>query len=166
VSQLRSLSLRRSNFACVLVADADADTRSLYRELLRTSGCDVVEVCDGREALTEALVRQPSLIVTEVRLPFIDGVGLCEALRANAATRSAAIIVVTADGRPDVLDRVRAAGADVVLVKPFAPAVLLREIASLGDRFTQSGARRPTDATQVNDLSSRRNTGASHAACL
>src|SRR5579871_3030867 len=65
----------------VLVAEPDADTRALYRTALSLAGCDVSVALDGREALTTALVQPPTLIVSELRLPLIDGYALCEILR-------------------------------------------------------------------------------------
>ena len=111
----------------VLVVDADAQTRSLYRDALRPVGCDVVEAADGREALTHAFVRTPSLILTDTRLPLIDGITLCEILRKDSTTRSVPILVVTDDGQTTALDRVRNAGADAVCVKPVSVETVIAE---------------------------------------
>jgi PleD family two-component response regulator len=54
----------------ILVVDADAATRALYRQSFVLAGCDVVEASDGREALTRALVRPPALLVTEIDCRF------------------------------------------------------------------------------------------------
>src|SRR5436190_21142844 len=115
----------------VLIADADADARSLYREVLRLAGCEVVEASDGRQALTEALVRTPALVLTGVRLQYIDGFALCEILRRDVMTRTAPILVVTGERRPAEPTRLRQAGADAVLIKPTTPDALLREIERL-----------------------------------
>jgi CheY-like chemotaxis protein len=60
----------------ILVVDGNDDTRELYRQSFQLSGCDVVEASDGRDALAKALVSPPSLIVTEITLPFLDGFAL------------------------------------------------------------------------------------------
>src|SRR4051812_38005116 len=101
----------------ILIADQDAETRALYRDGL-FPGDDVIEASDGREALAKAFVRVPSLVVTELRLPFVDGIDLCDILRHDVLTRSVPIIVVTNDVYPTVLERVQQAGADAVLLKP------------------------------------------------
>jgi CheY-like chemotaxis protein len=111
----------------ILVVDADDDTRALYRESFAIAGCDVVEASDGREALTEALARPPALVITETRLPFIDGYALCEILRRDRATADVPILVVTAEARPADVDRARRAGANAVLVKPTTPDILVNE---------------------------------------
>jgi len=115
----------------VLIADADAEARSLYRRALHTAGCDVLEAAEGREALAKALSRPPSLIVTEASLPFIDGYALCALLRHDSTTRVVPILMVTAETQPKELARARESGADVVLSKPAATEVILNEIRRL-----------------------------------
>ena len=104
----------------ILVVDTNDDTRELYRQSFQLSGCDVVEASDGRDALTKALVRPPSLVVTEISLPFLDGFALCEILRRDRATADIPILVVTA-APPADMDRARRAGADIVVAKPTTP---------------------------------------------
>jgi CheY-like chemotaxis protein len=115
----------------VLVADADAETRTLYRMALPFAGCDVTEAADGRDALTKALAEPPTLIITELRLPFIDGFALCEILRRDAATHALPILVVTAETCPAELNRIRNAGATAVLVKPTQPDAIVSEVRKL-----------------------------------
>jgi CheY-like chemotaxis protein len=144
----------------ILVVDADDDTRALYRESLALLGCEVMEASDGRDALVKALAAPPTLVVTEVRLPFVDGFGLCDILRHDHATADVPILVVTGEARPAEIDRARRMGADTVLVKPITPehmaaetrrlianaeemrrAALIRAASDLGKR-AQSAQRR------------------------
>jgi CheY-like chemotaxis protein len=111
----------------ILVVDPDDDTRSLYREWFRLCGCDVVEATDGREALAEALLRPPAIVITELRLPLIDGYALCDILRRDHMTKGVPILVVTSDARTAELTRARTAGATAVLVKPATPEQILAE---------------------------------------
>jgi len=115
----------------VLVANADADARLLYRQTLHTAGCDVLEAVDGRDALAKALSRPPSLVVTDARLPFIDGYALCALLRHDATTRVVPIVMVTADTQPREIARARESGANVVLAKPAPAEVVLNEVRRL-----------------------------------
>ena len=105
----------------ILVVDTNDDTRELYRQSFRLSGCDVVEASDGRDALTKALVSPPSLVVTEISLSFLDGCTLCEILRRDRTTADIPILIVTAEARPADMDRARSAGADIVVAKPTTP---------------------------------------------
>ena len=104
----------------ILVVDGNHDTRELYRHWFQLSGCHVVEASDGRDALTKALVSPPSLVVTEISLPFLDGYALCEILRRDRATADIPILVLTA-ARPADMDRARRAGADIVVATPTTP---------------------------------------------
>jgi CheY-like chemotaxis protein len=115
----------------VLVAEADADTRLLYRHLLEPFGFAIAEAADGREAMTSALVSPPALILMELVLTYVDGIALCRILRQDGATRQVPIVVATAESRPAVLSEVRLAGADVVLTKPVMTDHLLSEILRL-----------------------------------
>jgi DNA-binding response OmpR family regulator len=110
-----------------LLADRDADTRRMYAEYLKFHSWDVEEATDGREALAKVLSLNPAIVVTETRLPGISGFDLCELLRRDLATRAVPILVVTGDGYPADIQRMRDAGADSVLVKPCLPEALLVE---------------------------------------
>jgi CheY-like chemotaxis protein len=113
--------------ARVLVVEPDDDTRAMYREWFQHHGCEIVEATDGRDGLTEALIRPPALVICEIRLPFIDGNALCEILRRDAATRGVPILVVTSDARRAELTRARIAGASAILLKPVTPEQMLTE---------------------------------------
>ena len=108
----------------ILIADADVDTRALYRTFFENAGCDVVDAADGRDALVSALARRPSLIIMDTRLPVLDGYQLCDVLRRDSQTASVPIVIVTSESGTPELDRARAAGADVVIIKPVSPEVL------------------------------------------
>ena len=122
-----------------LLIDPDPDTRGAFANYLRLSACAIDEAVDGREALAKALGRPPSIIVTETRVPGINGFELCDLLRQDQATRSIPIVIVTSD-RASV-DRAKLVGADAVLVKPCLPETLLVEISRLLDQSFELRAR-------------------------
>jgi CheY-like chemotaxis protein len=109
----------------VLIVDPDEDTRLLHAITLRPLFADVEEAEDGAEALARAIARCPALIVSELRLPRLDGFALCTLLRREQATRGTPILIVTASALPVELDHARRAGADDVLVKPCSPEALV-----------------------------------------
>ncbi|HZP47884.1 MAG TPA: response regulator [Vicinamibacterales bacterium] len=120
--------------SCALIVDADADTRALFHTALALAGWDVVEALDGRDAMTKALTEPPSLIITEWRLPIVDGRALCDILRRDDATRSVPILVVTSEARSNELDLIKRAGANGVFVKPTPPDAVVREARRLVTR--------------------------------
>jgi len=104
--------------ATVLLAEPDADTRSMYRTAFAQAGWECIEAVDGRDALVCALMHRPSVGVAELRLPLIDGLALCRELRADPQTARLPILIVTSDSTPDrVADALRS-GANAVLIKP------------------------------------------------
>jgi len=123
----------------MLVAEPDQSARQLYEEQLRSVGFDVLGTGDGRDALVNALVRRPALVLTEIRVPYVDGPMLCEILRQDPATRPVPIMVVTSERDPNELERARNAGANTLLAKPVAPDALL---SAIRDLLAQASARR------------------------
>lgn len=103
----------------------------------------MIEASGGREALTNALVDPPSLIVSELRLPFIDACALCDILRRDAATHAVPILVLTRDARPTEVAYIRHLGADAVLVEPTTPETLVSE----AERLMARARHRRPDAT-------------------
>jgi two-component system, chemotaxis family, chemotaxis protein CheY len=134
----------------VLVVDPDPKTRALYREVFDANGWDVVEGADGREALVKALARPPALVVTEIRLPFLDGYALCDILHRDRATKAVPILVVTAEARIAGPDGARRVGANAVLVKPTTPEQVLAETRRLlSDRRDADRSESPPAAPPV-----------------
>ena len=129
VSSFASLALGVP--ASALLVDRDPDTRRMYAEYLKLAGCTVEEAEDGREALAKAISHHPDVVITETRLPGINGYDLCRLLHADETTRAIPIVFVTADAFVQDVDRARAAGADAVLVKPCLPERLLIELRNL-----------------------------------
>ena len=124
----------------VLVVDPDTDTRALYRCAFEAAGFHIVEASDGRDALAKALMRPPTLVITEIGVPFLDGCALCEILRRDRTTADVPIVVVTAEARTVKLERARRAGADAVFVKPVPVEPLLEEMRRLADGGPRRGA--------------------------
>jgi CheY-like chemotaxis protein len=117
--------------ALALLVDYDDDTRQMYAEYLRRAACEIEEATDGREGLAKAISRRPSVVVTETRLPGINGFELCRLLRRDVITQSIPLVVVTGSGYASDIEHARLAGADIVLLKPCLPEILLREIRRL-----------------------------------
>jgi CheY-like chemotaxis protein len=130
----------------VLVADADADTRALYRYAFEADGYRVVEACDGCEALSKALAERPAVIVTETTLAYVDGYALCEILRRDPLTNGIPIVVVAAKAGSIHDQRARKAGATAVLVKPLDTAVIVTELQRVLD---DSSADRPANTAEL-----------------
>ncbi|CAB4697225.1 MAG: response regulator [Actinobacteria bacterium] len=114
-------SLRRPS---LLVVDDDVDTRHLVREILGDH-FDVIEAGDGLTALALALLHRPDVVLSDVRMPELDGFALAEAL-AGVINK---VILMTADfvSRADVI----ASGAVGLLEKPFPLSALRAAVANV-----------------------------------
>jgi DNA-binding NarL/FixJ family response regulator len=101
----------------VLLADDDALVRSGLTALLRAEdGITVVgEAADGHEALRQAAVQRPDVVVMDVRMPGRDGVSATRALLATSPRPR--VLVLTTFDMDEVVDAAIAAGADGFLLK-------------------------------------------------
>jgi len=116
--------------ARVLVADDNADMREYLARLLRTAGYQVTTVTDGLAALDAVRADAPDLVISDVMMPRLDGLGLVAALRADARTAAVPALLLSARAGPEASIEGLQAGADDYLVKPFSAVELLARVRS------------------------------------
>ena len=118
----------------ILVADNDADSRSLAASMLRKAGYRVTEADDGNDAIDAVQLKRPRLAIVEVNLPGLSGYVVCHQLK-HDLDYNLPIILVSAE-RTEPFDRVAGMliGADDYVVKPFAPDELLVRVRRLVGR--------------------------------
>lgn len=109
----------------ILVVDDEAPIRRLLRVVLSSTGFDVAEAVNGREAISAAATARPEVIVLDLGLPDVDGL---EVIRQIREWSQAPILVLSVRGQEQ--DKVAAldAGADDYLTKPFGSGELLARI--------------------------------------
>ena len=103
--------------ARILVVDDSITSRTLEQSVLAAAGYDVVTAVDGAEAWRTIERDAIELVVSDVEMPNLDGIGLCERIRASAATASLPVILVTSLDEPAQRARGLEAGADAYLTK-------------------------------------------------
>ena len=121
----------------VLVVDDDPPIRRMLERTFTGEGYRVTAAADGAEALVAIERSVPDLLVLDVAMPGIDGIGVCRRLR----SRGLALPILLLTARDGVPDRVAGldAGADDYLVKPFAAEELLARARALLRRGSQPG---------------------------
>ena len=103
----------------ILIADDEPSIRELLEQVLIAEGFEVVLATDGKDALQQILACNPDVILLDIRMPKLDGVTLCKALRVYKETEHTPIIMLTAYNTREHLEQSMAAGADDFLAKPF-----------------------------------------------
>jgi len=117
----------------VLVVEDHTPLREQLAALLNGAGYIAEEAADGRLALVMALENPPDVMLLDIGLPGLNGVSLCEALRAQSARHVPVLMLTARDALSDKLQGF-IAGADDYLVKPFASEELLARIGALSRR--------------------------------
>ncbi|MBO9040674.1 response regulator [Curtobacterium flaccumfaciens] len=127
----------------VLIADDDAQLVRALSVTLSARGYDVVTARDGREAIDAVITERPDLVLLDLGMPRLDGIGVLEGVRAWSQ-----VPVLVLSGRTDSSDKVDAldAGADDYVTKPFQMDELLARLRALGRRRVVASEETPTIA--------------------
>jgi DNA-binding response OmpR family regulator len=129
----------------LLVVEDDHDISDLIVRYLQKAGHTVEAVTSGSAVLPRVRAMPPDAIVLDLMLPGMDGLLVCQALRADPATAAIPVIMLTARG--EEADRIRGLelGADDYVTKPFSPKELTARVTALlrrAQRYSGAGALR------------------------
>ena len=115
----------------ILIADDNEANREILTRLLEARGYDIDVACDGEQALASARAKLPDLLLLDVMMPKMDGLEVCQRLKADKTLPFMPIILVTA--RADTKDIVRGleAGGDEYVTKPIDQAALVARVRSV-----------------------------------
>lgn len=122
--------------AVILVVERDPHVRDLEGYFLEKAGFEVEFASDGREGLELVRSLRPSLVITEILVPGIDGLAVCRQIKEDPALNGTAVLVfsfLAAAGRA------REAGADEFLMKPLAEQSLVETVKKLLSMRTEAG---------------------------
>jgi len=98
---------------------------------LKSAGYEVIEACDGAEALTVLRSRPVDLVISDINMPNLNGIELTRRLRALPSYARTPIILLTTESDPAKKAEGRAAGATGWIVKPFSQDQLLAVVAKV-----------------------------------
>ena len=132
----------------LLVVDDEPNLLRAVEAVLRGEGFEITTARSGREALVAVAQSLPDLIVSDVRMPGMDGFQLARKLRAS--THSALVPIIFLTAKDETEDRIEGfeSGVDVYLTKPFEPDELVAVIKSVLARVERT---RSTIARLVGD---------------
>jgi CheY-like chemotaxis protein len=111
----------------LLVEDTDC-LRHLFARMLVGHGFEVCEATDGLAALGCLTHFHPELVLTDLRMPGLDGIGLIRRLRAMPELDAVPVVAMTSMASPEVEREARRAGAVDFLAKPLDSATLLDRV--------------------------------------
>jgi CheY-like chemotaxis protein len=120
----------------VLIVDDEPDNLNLVADLLEFSGAKVQRAQSGKQALSLFEQDRPNIILLDLAMPDLDGWAVQEQLRARPDAQFVPIIALTALAMPDDADRVRAAGFDGYVTKPFRVKTLLETLNACVKQFS------------------------------
>lgn len=112
----------------VLVVDDCRKTREQVTEILESRGCEVTTAVDGYDAVLQFESAKPDLLITELKMPGMDGYDLCRIIRAFS---SMPIAILTAQRGVEEVFKALKAGADAFVPKPLDEGKFLAEIEAL-----------------------------------
>ena len=113
------------------MADDDADTLAVLRELVADEGATVRTASNAREALELLRTWRPEVLLLDISLPDMDGCELLVAIRRQPALCEILAVAVTGYGDARVRNRCTEAGFDAHITKPFDGETLIQLIATL-----------------------------------
>ncbi|MBN2693003.1 MAG: response regulator [Burkholderiaceae bacterium] len=115
----------------ILIVDDSASLRQVVNIALASAGYEVIEACDGVDALTKLDGRKIHLIISDVNMPNMDGITLVKEIKQKPDYKFTPIIMLTTESQDDMKAKGQAAGARAWVVKPFQPAQMLTAVSKL-----------------------------------
>ena len=108
-----------------MTADDSASVRQMVTFTLKQQGYEVIEAVDGQEALQKLSGKKVDMLLADLNMPKLDGIGLIKGVRASSLNKFIPIIMLTTESNDTKKSEGKTAGATGWIVKPFKPEQLL-----------------------------------------
>jgi two-component system chemotaxis response regulator CheY len=112
----------------ILIVDDAASVRMYHRAILAAAGYAVDEAINGIEALEKALNKHYDLYLVDVNMPLLDGYSFVRALRGLADITQAPAVMISTEAKDSDQTKAYQAGANLYIIKPTRPDVLINNI--------------------------------------
>ena len=103
----------------IIMVDYSPSVRRAVSFTLGDAGCEVVEAADGRDAVAKLSGTAAHMVIVDLNMPNLDGVGLIRELRGSPAHRSVPVVMLTIESQDSKKEEGKAAGATGWVEKPF-----------------------------------------------
>ena len=115
----------------VMIVDDSASLRQVVAIALKGAGYDVIEACDGKDALSKLNGAKINLIISDVNMPNMDGITFVKETKKLANYKFTPVIMLTTESQEGKKAEGQAAGAKAWVVKPFKPEQMLNAVSKL-----------------------------------
>ncbi len=115
----------------IMIVDDSASLRQVVGIALKGAGYDVIEACDGRDALAKLTGQKVHLIISDVNMPNMDGITLVKEIKKHPNYKFTPVMMLTTESQEAKKAEGQAAGAKAWVVKPFQPPQMLDAVSRL-----------------------------------
>lgn len=115
----------------IMIVDDSASMRRVVGIALKGAGYDVLEGCDGKDALGKLTGQKVHLIISDVNMPVMDGITFLKTVKQNPTYKFTPVIMLTTESEDSKKREGQAAGARAWVVKPFQPEQLVNAVQRL-----------------------------------
>jgi two-component system chemotaxis response regulator CheY len=115
----------------ILIVDDSTSMRQVVSIALKGAGHEVIEACDGRDALAKLKGQKINMIVCDVNMPNMDGISFVIAMKEIPAYKFTPVLMLTTESQEDKKNQGKAAGVRAWMVKPFKSDQLLAAVEKL-----------------------------------
>jgi CheY-like chemotaxis protein len=113
----------------VLIVDDSPELRLLIKMALETSEYELLEAANALEGLMMINQHRPDVVLLDVMMPGkMDGLSLCQRIKQDPVLKTTYVIMLSARGQQDDIQRAKENGADDYVVKPFSPVELIQRL--------------------------------------
>lgn len=115
----------------IMIIDDSTSLRQVVQIALNGAGYEVIEACDGQDAVAKLTGQKVHLMICDVNMPNMDGITFLKTIRTHPQYRFTPIIMLTTEAGEEMKKEGQAAGARAWVVKPFKPEQLLLAVSKL-----------------------------------
>lgn len=115
----------------IMVIDDSASIRQVVNIVLKNGGYEVIEACDGVDAMKKLYGQKVNLVICDVNMPNMDGITFVKNMKTSVSHRFTPVIMLTTESQESKKQEGRQAGAKAWFTKPFKPEMMLEAVSKL-----------------------------------